>query len=37
MICLLDVGVDIVDELTDMREGFSPPIPQLGYPLDDVR
>ena len=34
---LLDVGVGIVDELTDMSEGLSSPIPQLFNPLGDVR
>ncbi len=34
---LLDVGVGIVDELTDMSEGLSSPIPQLLNPLGDVR
>jgi hypothetical protein len=34
---LLDVGVGVVDEPTDMSEGLSPPIPQLFNPLGDVR
>jgi hypothetical protein len=34
---LLDVGVGIVDELTDVSEGLSSPIPQLLNPLGDVR
>src|ERR1700730_14046257 len=34
---LLDVGVGIVDELTDMSEGLSSPIPQLLNPLGDAR
>src|SRR5271165_687985 len=34
---LLDVGVGIVDQLTDMSEGPSSPIPQLFNPLGDVR
>ena len=33
---LLDVGVGIVDELTDMSECRSSPIPQLLNPLGDV-
>ena len=33
---LLDVGVRIVDELTDMSEGLSSPIPQILNPLGDV-
>ena len=34
---LLNIGVGIVDELTDMSEGLSSPIPQLLNPLGDVR
>ena len=34
---LLDGGVRIADELTDMSEGLSSPIPQLLKPLGDVR
>ena len=34
---LLDVGVGIVDELTDMSEGLPSPIPQLLNPFGDVR
>src|ERR1700680_4547448 len=34
---LLNVGVGIVNELTDMSEGLSSPIPQLLNPLGDVR
>src|ERR1700730_9865034 len=34
---LLDVGVGTVDELTDMSEGLSSPIPQFLNPLSDVR
>src|SRR2546430_12533378 len=33
---LLDVGVGIMDELTDMSEGLSSPIPQRSNPLGDV-
>jgi hypothetical protein len=33
---LLDVGVGIVDEPTEMSEGLSSPIPQLFNPLGDV-
>ena len=33
----LDIGVGIVDELTDISEGLSPPIHQLLDPLVDVR
>src|ERR1700692_4586079 len=31
-----DVGIGIVNELTDMSEGLSSPIPQLLNPLGDV-
>jgi hypothetical protein len=34
---LLDVGVGIVDELTDVSEGGSSPIAKLSNPLGDVR
>src|SRR5207237_10571679 len=34
---LLDGGVGIVDQLTDMSEGLSSPIPQLFNPPGDVR
>jgi hypothetical protein len=30
-------GIGVVDELTDMSEGLSSPIPQLFNPLGDVR